>query len=225
MYIDVPETGNIDLIFDDKKVLTKDGVASAALKTFTDAVLVFTVESNGHFRIASTGLGTMFDAVGDQVIIRGSDDAGVANNDGVYTVLVTSANYIEVAEPVVAATSDANAQADEFDTFILHPTKRTGQICVSIVVGANPATLDVSFVPGGYWASKIETGLPAYQGEGLATTEQYLIQIETAPYLQTEEADLGDDNIEQKGTILMRLFPKKSEALTVNVDVNLVQLA
>lgn len=222
-YIDVPIS--TDLKLDDKKIVTV--VPSVALKTFTDAVLVFSIVA-GEYRIASTGLGTLFDSVGDRIIIRGSDDAGVANNDGLYTVKATSAHYIEVEEPVIAATSDDNACVEEYDTFILHPTKRTGQICILIQLAGTPSEMDVSFVPGGYWAAKIEKGLPQYQGEALLTTKQYFIQVETAPYLQTEEEDLytGVSTIvDKKGTLLMRLFPKKSEALTVEVDVALVQLA
>ena len=218
MYIDVPT--NTDLVLDDEKEITV--VAAAALKTFTDAVLVFTAVA-GVYTIASAGIGTMFDDVGDQIIVRGSIDAGVADNDGVYTVKSTSADAIVVNEPVVNATSDAAAQVDEFDTFILHPTKRTGQICAYIKAAGTPASFEVSFVPGGYWASKIEKGLPVMQGAGILN-KQYLIQVETAPYLQTEEETLTG-TVDKKGTLLMRVFPKASEALTVLISVGLVQLA
>jgi len=231
-YIDVPT--NTDLELDDKIIITV--VPSVALKTFDEQIMTFTIEAgdaNGVYKIAATALGTCF-AAGDRIIVRGSVQVAAGedpyvNNDGCYTVKYAgAAGYIYVEEAVVAAVSDAAAYAEEYDTFILHPTKRTGQLCVLIQLGATPSEMDVSFVPGGYWASKIEKGEPQYQGETLLTTKQYFVQVETAPYLQTEEEDLYTDavtTVDKKGTLLMRLFSKKSEALTVEVDVAFVQLA
>ena len=220
MYIDVPTS--IDLVRDDKKIITV--VASAATVTFTDAVLVFSTVA-GVSRIASAGLGTAF-ADGDQIIVRNSIKAAdpAVNNDGVYTIIDASqANYITVVEPVIAATSDGNGQVDEIDTFIFHPTKRIEQVCIYVVVGATPASLSVSFVPGAFWAASIKKNIPETQGDLLLANNTYFIQVESAKYLQTESLILTGV-INKKGTLLMRLFPVASAALTAQVSVGLVQL-
>jgi len=232
-YIDVPETSNTDLLLDDKKVVTV--VPSVALKTFTDQIITFSVAAGDVYTMTASNFSADLFAAGDRIIVRGSvDTSGLINNDGLYTVLTNPAGSITVKEIVKAVASVGTVCVEEYDTFILHPTKRTGQICVLIVLGATPSEMDVSFVPGGYWASKPlvktagKSNLPAYQGETLLANKTYFVQVETAPYLQTEEEDLYTDavtTIDKKGTMLMRLFPKKSEALTVEVDVALVQLA
>jgi len=234
-YIDVPT--NTNLVMDDKKILTV--VPSEALVTLTDEVLTFSIEDGVYTITGTATLGGDLFADGSQIIIRGSVQAAVGevaavNNDGIYTVVDgnISATAISVAEPVEAAVSDAAAQVDEFDTFILHPTKRNEQVCVAIVVGATPSSLSVSFVPGGFWAAPTKKGLPLTQGLLLLASNTYLVQVETAKFLQDKEEELipeteegAGDEVMKKGTLLMRLYPAASEALTVEVDVGLVQLA
>lgn len=231
-YIDVPETGNVDLKLDEEKEIV--AIASKATYTFTDAILTFSVvekDDNGMYKIAGADIGLGIE-IGDQIIVRGSVQVAAGedpyvNNDGLYTVKwVEGADaYIYVEEPVVAATSDEVANVEEYDTFILHPTRPTAQMCIYIIAAATPSAFEVSFKPGGYWASKIEIGLPEMQGEGVLN-KAYLVQVETAPFLQTEEEILiADPEVDKKGTLLMRVFPVASEALTTEVDVALVQLA
>jgi len=148
------------------------------------------------------------------------------NNDGLYIIEAKDTNWIEVVH--LGATRDWNVYADgevmdvdEIDTFILHPTRRTGQLCI-FVINSAATSPEISFQPGGYWASKIEKDLPTMQGQPLLATSN-LFQIETAPYLQTEEEDLGDDDIEKKGTILMRLIPVTSVS-GATVKVGFIQL-
>lgn len=229
MYIDVPVS--TDLVMDDKKIITV--VASKAIKTDTGA-LIFTIDTDGY-KISLADIEAVF-AADDQIIIRGSVSVGDAtkNNDGVYTVKAvggtTPNDWITVNEPIIAyADCAVTATVDEFDTFILHPTKRSEQLCTLIQVGANPASLGVSFVPGGFWAASMKKGLPLMQGLLLLTTESYLVQVETGKYLQDKLEDLtisGDplDDVERKGTLLMRLFPVAGSALSVDVDVGFVQL-
>jgi len=228
-YIDVPTS--TDLVMDDKKILTV--VPAEAVVTFTDAVLTFSVES-GVYTITATGLGGDLFADGSQIIIRGSVDAtGLIDNDGMYTVVDgnISATAISVLEPVKACASAAAAAVDEYDTFILHPTKRSEQICVAIVVGATPSSLSVSFVPGGFWAAPTKEGLPLTQGLLLLANNTYLVQVETGKFLQDKEEELipettegAGDEVMKKGTLLMRLYPAASEALTVAVSVGFIQL-
>lgn len=226
MYIDVPTSTN--LVRDDKKIITV--VASKATVTFTDDTLVFSTVA-GVSRIASAGLGTAFDD-DDQIIVRNSIKAAApaVNNDGVYTIIdASNADYITVVEPVIAATSDGDGQVDEIDTFILHPTKRIEQVCVCIIVGANPVSLSVSFVPGDFWAASIKKNIPETQGDLLLANNTYFIQVESAKYLQTKSEDLAisgdsDDDVDKKGTLLMRLFGAASAALSADVDVALIQL-
>ena len=218
-YIDVVETDNVDCVLDGIIELVSAD-ANIACVSKGAGILTFTVEADGAYRITSAGT-TPFTgfAIGNKVIVRGSvDTTGLINNDGVYTVEAVEGasaySWIEVVEPVVACASVAAAYVDEYATFILHPTKRTGQMLVFISSAAALAEFDVSFEPGGYWASKIEIGQPVYQGEvdtGDAA-KMYLLQIETAPYMKTIEKKVAIDatatnDVQTKGTILMRVFP------------------
>jgi len=222
MYIDVPTS--IDLVRDDKKIITV--VASAATVSFTDSQMTFSTVA-GVSRIAATGLGGDLFTDGDQMIVRNSIKAAApaVNNDGVYTIIDANidANTISVVEPVIAAVSDGAGQADEIDTFILHPTKRIEQVCVYVVVGNTPTSLSVSFVPGAFWAASTKKNIPETQGDLLLADNTYFIQVETAKYLQTESLILTGA-VNKKGTLLMRLFPLASNALTALVSVGLVQL-
>ena len=232
-YKDVPETGNIDLILDDEKeivVVNNIDMVTVAVA----AALVFSIE-DGVYTITNAAFTAAIFEAGDTIIIRDSvqDAAGevpAINNDGLYTIVTSPAGSITVLEPVIAATSTAtDASVDEYATFILHPTKPTMQICIYIDAVTDPATFEVSFRPGGYWAAKIEKGLPEMQGSGVAD-KKYLIQVETAPYLQTEEEMLDIDGVEandvnKKGTLLMRVFAGKGIALTDGIGVALVQLS
>ena len=213
-FVDCPETANIDCELDGMIELVKADDNIVCVSITATAALVFSIE-DGVYTITSADLTAAFFAVGDRIIIRGSVDAtGLIDNDGCYTVVTNPAGSITVKEPVVAATSDATDAAgglrvDEYATFILHPTKRTGQMLIWLNAVAALAKFDVSVVPGGYWAAKVETICPVYQGSGVAS-KAYLLQIETAPYLQTEEEDLAIDvgtDIDKKGTILVRVFP------------------
>ena len=217
-FVDCPETANIDCKLDGMIELVKADDNIVCVSITATAALVFSIVA-GVYTITSADLTAAFFSVGDRIIIRGSVQVAAGedpyvNNDGCYTVVTNPAGSITVEEPVVAATSDATDAAgglrvDEYATFILHPTKRTGQMLIWLNAVAALATFDVSVEPGGYWASKVETICPVYQGSGVAS-KAYLLQIETAPYLQTEEEDLAIDagtDIDKKGTILVRVFP------------------
>ncbi|GAH12906.1 unnamed protein product, partial [marine sediment metagenome] len=201
-YVDVKETDNVECKLDGMAELVSNAVApidaNAVCVSMTTAILTFSIEGEGAARTFKiiVGAGTTefaaFD-VGMKVIIRGSvqaatgthgtDYVAAVNNDGVYTISAKEAagKYIEVAEPVKTATSDVAAFLDEYATFILHPTKPTGQMLTFIEITADCAELYVSFEPGGYWASKLEPGLPEMQGEEteLIAAHMYLVQIET----------------------------------------------
>lgn len=229
-YIDVPETTNIDLVLDGEKELAAQATNILTVTAAIAAALVFTVETDGGFRVTSAGLTTALFEVGDTIIIRNSvNAAGTINNDGCYTITESGNGFIEVKEPVIAATSDSTvADVDEYATFILHPTRRTGQICTFVKIDANLATFEISFRPGGFWAAKLEPGIPIYQMDGVKS-KMYLIQVETAPYLQTKEEDLAidaDTDIDKKGTMLMRVFAPHGGTLPAgSVKVAFVQLA
>jgi hypothetical protein len=208
-------------------MITITEVAATCNKEDNGAV-VFTLQTDGAMRAAMTGVGLVF-AVGDQIILRNSVSSADAtiNNDGCYIVEAISDNWIEVvhlgAKRVWNAYADAAAaDFDEIDVFIFHPDKRTGQLLFYVINSAANSP-EISFQPGGYWAAKIETDLPVMQGQPLLATTNFF-QIETAPYLQTEEDDLGDDDIEQKGTILMRVIPTTAVSGTT-ISVALIQLA
>jgi len=229
MYINVP--ASTDLVMDDKIIIT--AVLAKAIKTDTGA-LIFTIDTDGY-KISLADIEAVF-AAKDQIIIRGSVSVGAAakNNDGVYTVKAvggtTPNDWITVNEPIVAyADCAATATVDEFDTFILHPTKRSEQLCTLIKVGATPVSLGVSFVPGGFWAAPTKPGLPLMQGLLLLATYDYLVQVETGKYLQDKLENLpisADplEDVERKGTLLMRLFPVAGSALSVAVSVGFIQL-
>ena len=222
-YIDVPVS--TDLVLDGMKVITE--VAATCNKNDAGAA-VFTIETDGAYRIAMTGLGTAL-ATGDWIILRNSVSTADAtiNNDGIYEVEdAESADFIEVVAPPAPRVwheyDDAAAiDVDEVDTFILHPTRRTGQLCVYVINSASTSP-EISFEPGGYWASKPESGLPVIQGTPLLITKN-LFQIETAPYLQTEEEVLTGV-INRKGSILMRVIPAHTVS-GATIKVGFIQLA
>lgn len=216
-FVDLVKTSNVDCVFDEIVELKKtdDNIACVA-PTLANA-LVFSIAS-GVYTITNAQLTSAFFSVGDRVIIRGSvDSTGLINNDGVYTIVTNPEGSVTVKEPVKAATSLLTTKAgglgiDEYATFILHPNKHSGKMAIWLNAVTNLAEFNVSLVPGGYWyANKPEVGLPTYQGSGV-TAKTYLLQIETAKYLQTEEGDLAVDgtpsnDIEKQGTILVRIFP------------------
>lgn len=214
-FVNCLETANIDCELDGMVELVKASDNIVCVAPTLAAALVFSVVA-GVFTITNAALTAAFFEVGDRIVIRGSVSATGINNDGCYTVVTNPEGSITVLEPVVAATSVLTTKAgglgvDEYATFILHPTKRTGQMLIWLKAVAALAKFDVSLVPGGYWAAKIETICPVYQGSGVASKE-YLLQVETAPYLQTEEEDLAVDavpanDIQKKGTMLLRVFP------------------
>ena len=108
-YIDVPTS--TDLVRDGMKVLTV--VAATCNKTDTGAA-VFTIETDGAYRIAMVGIGTAFAVVGNQIIVRASVSTANAaiNNDGCYIIeAVVSANAIEVVKPVYPMTWKVYADA------------------------------------------------------------------------------------------------------------------
>lgn len=228
-YIDVSTSTN--LVRDGKIAITT--FPSEATVTFNGQNLVFSVVDEVS-RIAATGIGDGTFADGDQIIVRNSvkdatDSVAAINNDGVYTIIDgTQTGYITVKEPVIGATSTGNGYVDEIDTFILHPTKRIEQVCVyiNIPVGT-PATCQVSFVPGDFWAASTKKNIPGTQGD-LEDNKNYMVQVESAKYLQSVEEELiasaNDDAVMRKGTILMRVFPPVSTALTNGVNVALIQL-
>jgi len=214
-YVDVLETDNVDCVLDGMVELAAPDTNIVCVSVAAAAVTTFSIVA-GVYTITTAALTAALFAVGAKIIIRGSvDSTGLINNDGCYTVVTNPAGSITVAEPVTAGVSVSTAvRFDEFVTFILHPTKRTGQMLVFIESVAALATFDVSFEPGGYWASKIETICPVYQGSGVAS-KMYLLQIETAPYLKTISKKVAIDavagnDVETKGTILMRVFPGTS---------------
>ena len=223
-YIDVPT--NTDCVLDGMIQVTE--VAATCNKTDAGAA-VFTIEADGAYRIGMVGIGTAF-ATGDWIIVRDSVSTGDAliNNDGIYEIEDgdSNADWIEVVAPpaprVWSVYADAAAaDFDEIDTFIFHPEKRTGQLLVYVI---NSAATDpeISFEPGGYWASKPDRGIPVVQGKAIGATKN-LFQVETAPYLQTE-AEVLTGVINRKGSILMRVIPANA-ASGATVKVAFIQLA
>ena len=212
-FVDCPETDNIDCELDGMVELVKSDDNIVCVSVTTTEALVFSIAA-GVYTITSADLTAAIFAVGDRIIIRGSVGATGIDNDGCYTVVTNPEGSITVKEPVVATTSVLTDAAgglgiEEYATFILHPTKRTGQMLIWLNANAGLATFDVSVEPGGYWASKLEPVCPIYQGSGVLS-KTYLLQIETAPYLQTEEEDLATSaitDVDKKGTILLRVFP------------------
>jgi len=212
-FVDCPETANVDCELDGMVELVKADDNIVCVAPTLAAALVFSVAA-GVYTITNAAFTIGFFTAGDRIVIRGSVDAAGIDNDGCYTVVTNPEGSITVLEPVVAATSVLTTTAgglgvDEYATFILHPTKRTGQMLIWLKAVAALATFDVSVVPGGYWASKLELVAPVVQGSGVASKE-YLLQIETAPYLQTEEEDLAvssEADVDKKGTILLRVLP------------------
>jgi len=215
-YIDVPTS--TDLVRDGMKVLT---LVDATCDKGIAGTIVFSIESDGTYRMALTALGTEF-ANDDQIVIRNSvDTTGKINNDGVYTIVdAGNANYLTVLEPVIAATSDGAATADEIDTFILHPDKRCEQICV-FVINSAATSPQISFVPGPFWAASTKKNIPPIQGTPDGATSN-LFQVETAKYLQTESEELTGE-INREGSILMRLMPATGES-GATVKVAFIQL-
>ena len=226
-YIDVPTS--TDLVRDGMKVLT---VVAATCNKNDAGAAVFTIETDGAYRIAMAGLGTAFAVVGNQIIVRASVSTANAaiNNDGCYIIeAVVSADAIEVVKPVYPMTWKVYADAaaatfDEIDTFILHPTKRIEQICVFVINSAATNPL-ISFVPGPFWAASLKTGIPPIQGQPLGATSN-LFQVETAKYLQTESEILivGPPAINKAGTMLMRVIPGTNADSGATVSVGLIQL-
>lgn len=223
-YIDVPT--NTDCVLDGMVQITE---VAATCNLEDNGAVVFTLEDDGAYRMAMAGIGAIFDTVGMQFILRNSvstaDDT--INNDGIYEVEAVDAAdaWIEVVKPDWAWNvydDAAAADFDEIDTFIFHPEKRTGQLLVYVINSADTDP-EISFKPGGYWASKPDIGAPVMQGKTDGATKN-LFQIETAPYLQTEEEDLGDDEIQKKGTILMRLIPA-TDVSGATVKVAFIELA
>jgi len=217
---------NTDLELDNHKAISEK--VSSAAKTFSTNTLTFSIVA-GVSRITGTAVGSNLFAAGDRIIVRNSVDAAGVNNDGCYTVLDGSqTGYITVNEPVKAsAVSAAAAFIEEYDTFILHPTKRSEQVCVSVLLGSI-THVEVSFVPGGFWAAPTKEGLPLMQGKPLTDSQNY-VQVETAKYLQDKLEDLAVDatptnDVEKKGTLLMRVFPIMGTALAATVKVGLIQL-
>jgi len=222
-YIDIPT--NTDCVLDGMIQVTE--VAATCNKNDAGAA-VFTIEADGAYRIAMDGLGTAF-ANGDWIAVRDSVSTAdpTINNDGIYELVDadTNADWVEVLLPSPKEWNvyddAAAADFDEVDTFIFHPTKPTGQL-LFYVINSAATDVEISFEPGGYWASKPETGAPVIQGKALGATTN-LFQIETAPYLQTEEEVLTAA-IERKNSILMRMIPGAAVNGTT-VTVAMIQLA
>jgi len=223
-YIDVPT--NTDCVLDGMVQVVE---VAATCNKEDNGDGAFTLETDGAMRLTLTGIDSVF-AVGDHIIMRDTASTADAtiNNDGCYIIEAKDTNWIEVvhlgAKRVWNVYADGEAMdVDEIDTFIFHPEKRTGQLLFYIINSADTDP-EISFQPGGYWASKIETDLPVMQGKTDGATKN-LFQIETAPYLQTEEdADLGGLGIEKKGTILMRVIPTTAVS-GATVSVALIELA
>jgi len=182
--------------------------ASAATGIFTGVALVFSIETGNLYTITATAIGTSTFAVGDTIKISGSNDAGVANNDGVYTVTVVSANYLEVAEPVIAATSDSSAnKVDEYDRYEITPTRRMGQTCFYIKLAGAVAGATFSLAPGAFWAAGV-----ALTGT-LTMSKVNLLQVETAKYL------------DKNGKFQLSIFPVAGGAFSAHVvTVGFIQL-
>ena len=234
-YVDVEETDNIDCVLDGAVELVAAESNAVCVSVTAGGVTTFSVVA-GVSRISAVNLGGDAFDDGDKIIVRGSVDATeLIDNDGCYTIIDANINAttISVVEGVTAGVSvSAVVTFDEFATFVLHPTKRTGQMLVFIKTAAALAEYDVSFEPGGYWAAKLEPVCPAYQASvdtGDAVV-MYLVQVETAPYLQTEEEDLATSaitDVDKKGTMLMRIFPGvPGDALLVDeIEVAYIMIA
>ena len=221
-YIDVPTS--TDLVRDGMKALTV--VAATCNKNDTGAA-VFTIETDGAYRIAMTGIGTAF-ATGDWIVVRNSVSTADAtiNNDGIYEVeLGGTSGWIEVVKPVKPMTWKVYADAaaatfDEIDTFILHPTKRIEQICV-FVINSAATSPQICFAPGTFWAASLKPGIPPIQGQPLLATSN-LFQVESAKYMQTV-SEVLTGAINRKGSILMHVMPENGVDGST-VSVGLIQL-
>jgi len=236
-YVDVEEADNIECALDGIVELVSADSNATCVSVTAGGVTTFSIVA-GVSRISATNLGGDAFDDGDKIIIRGSVSSGATgliDNDGCYTIIDANidATTISVEEGVTAAVSvSAVVTFDEFATFVLHPTKPTGQMLVFIWSDSLLAEYDVSFEPGGYWAAKSEPICPVFQGEvdtGDAD-KMHLVQIETAPYLQTEEEDLATSaiaDVDKKGTLLMRIFPGVAgDALLVGeIEVAYIMIA
>ena len=198
---------NMDLELEVVKVEAAE--ASAASGIFTGVALVFSIETGNLYTITATGIGTATFAVGDTIVINGSVNAGgTINNDGVYTVTVVSANYLEVAEPVVAATSDASGNTvDEYDRYEITPTRRMGQTCIFMKEAGGVAGANFSLAPGDFWAAGV-----ALTGT-LTESKVNLLQVETAKYLDAA------------GKLQLSIFPVAGGAFSAHtITVGFIQL-
>ena len=221
-YKDVPTS--TDLVRDGMKILT---VVAAACNKSDAGAAVFTIESDGAYRIAMTGLGTAL-ATGDWIVLRNSVSTAdpTINNDGIYEVEdAESADFIEVVKPVAPMTWKVYADAaaidvDEIDTFILHPTKRIEQICV-LVVNSGATDPEICFAPGPFWAASLKPGIPPIQGKPIGAAT-HLFQVESAKYLQTK-SEVLTGVINRKGSILMHVIPAHTVS-GATVSVGLIQL-
>ena len=205
-YIDVPTS--TDLVLGGMKVLT---LVAATCNKEDNGAAVFSLESDKACRITMTGIGTAF-ATGDWIIIRNSVSTAdpLVNNDGIYEIEdAESANFIEVVAPVHPRVWKVYADAaaidvDEIDTFILHPTVKSGKY-LAFVINSAANSPEISFEQNGFWAGVLEKGLPTVQGTPLLATSN-IFYIETAPFLQTE-SEVLTGAINRKDSILMRLIP------------------
>ena len=223
-YIDVPTSTNLEL-----GGLEELTLVAATCDKEDNGAAVFTLESDGACRIAMTGIGTAF-ATGDWIIVRDSVSTADPNmnNDGIYEIEdgATDADWIEVVAPVSPKVWHVYADAaaadfDEIDTFILHPTAKSGKYLVFIINSADTDP-EISFEPNGFFAGCPEPGLPAIQGQVDGATSN-IFQLETAPFLQTE-SEVLTGAINRKDSILMRLIPETGDAGST-VSVGFIQLA
>lgn len=181
--------------------------ASAATGIFTGVALVFSIAA-GLYVITATAIGTSTFAAGDTIKITNSVSAGGINNDGVYTVTVVSANYLNVLEPVKAATSAASTnKVDEYDRYEITPTRRMGQTCIFMKEAGGVAGANFSLAPGAFWAAGVAlTGI-------LTASKVNLLQVETAKYLDAA------------GKFQLSIFPVAGGAFSAHaITVGFIQL-
>jgi len=223
-YINVPTSTNLEI----------GGMAALTLVAATcnksDAgAAVFTLETDGAYRIAMTGIGTAF-ATGDWIIVRDSVSTGDAtkNNDGIYEIEDgdTHADWIEVVAPVDPMVWEVYADAaaadfDEIDTFILHPSVKSGKF-LAFIINSAATSPEISFEPNGFASAVLADGLPKVQGTPALATSN-IFQIETAPFMQTE-SEVLTGAINRAESILMRVIPANGvSGATVKVGFIQVQ--
>ena len=205
---------NMDMELATLEAVATEATAATGQKT---GQLVFSVESGGEYRISLAAIGAQF-AIGDTIVVGTSVKAAApeVDNDGIYTVLVTTTDYIDVVEPVVAATSDSSsATVDEYDIFEITPDRKFGKCLIYIVEAGATAGATISLASGEFFCKS-----PAVTGTLTASTIHFL-QVEAGGHLDYGSSTLGV----RQARFQLSVFPVAGGALnTHTITVGFIQL-